>query len=214
MRATSGMGRGFPHLTVRASRQRCCVIRGRRMNAGASRRTRRPCWPGSELNAGMAAVSLKPEARAEGDAGDVGNGARIPSPHGSGFPAAVDRDPFTTPRASPHAGGAVCIPPRTRRGSTPRRAAACRSPAAATVARRCDRPPGWSHLGCDHAGPRLPGPWMARQPCNQYRPSKPAKPPWMIVLEVAPRPGSVSGAASSVGHWKSAWATLPTPTTR
>jgi hypothetical protein len=34
---------------------------------------------------------------------------------------------------------------------------------AATVARRCDRPPGWSHLGCDHAGPSLRGPWMAPQ---------------------------------------------------
>jgi len=46
------------------------------------------------VNAGMAAVSLKPEARAEGDVGDVRNGARIPSPHGSGFPAAVLRHPW------------------------------------------------------------------------------------------------------------------------
>jgi len=39
-----------------------------------------------------------------------------------------------------------------------------RRSAAATAARRCGRSPGWSHLGCDHAGPRLSGPWMARQP--------------------------------------------------
>ena len=41
------------------------------------------------------------------------------------------------------------------------RASPRRRSAEATVARRCDRPPGWSHLGCDHAGPSLRGPWMA-----------------------------------------------------
>jgi hypothetical protein len=39
----------------------------------------------------------------------------------------------------------------------------CRRSAAATVARRCDRPPDWSHLGCGHVGPSLRGPWMAPQ---------------------------------------------------
>jgi hypothetical protein len=51
-------------------------------------------------------------------------------------------------------------------------------------------------------------------PWNQYRPSKPAKPPWMIVLDPASIPDTLDGPVITGGHCQSAWAMLPTPTTR
>jgi len=75
-------------------------------------------------------------------------GTRIPSSSDSGFPATgYDGQ-------------------RPLHNEPPRRRSA-----AATVARRCDRLPGWSHLGCDHAGPSLHGPWMG---CVHGKPRHPA----------------------------------------
>jgi len=56
--------------------------------------------------------------------------------------------------SSPRHMPARCSP---RHRSPPRRAAACRRSAAATVARRCDRLAVRVHLGCTRNGPRLPG---------------------------------------------------------
>jgi hypothetical protein len=62
------------------------------------------------------------------------------------------------PQAAPRA----CVLP-ARRGSTPRRAAAPPQPRCGHGRPEGGRSPGWSHLGCDHAGPSLHGPWMAVQ---------------------------------------------------
>jgi hypothetical protein len=56
--------------------------------------------------------------------------------------------------------GSECECRRQRLSVVPCFALHAAAPAAATVARRCDRLPGWSHLGCDHAGPSPPGAWM------------------------------------------------------
>ena len=55
---------------------------------------------------------------------------------------------------------------------------------------------------------------MARQRSHQYRASNPAKPPCTIVLDPAAMPSSEAGLTSTIGHWQSACAMLPTPTTR
>jgi hypothetical protein len=62
------------------------------------------------------------------------------------------------PKAAPRG-----CPAPARRGSTPRRAAAPPQPRCGHGRPEGGRSAGWSHLGCDHAGPSLPGPWMARQ---------------------------------------------------
>jgi hypothetical protein len=158
------------------------------------------------------AVPLEPEACAVGMRIASREAPRIPSPYGSGFPAAAGAIEVHASHAAAE-GRAACMPhatprhpasrclagrrrllkarppggqptrptarsgrrprrvhstrnasPPTRLGSTPRRAAAGRSPAAATVARRCDRPAVRRTLGVRRDGPRLSGPWMARQP--------------------------------------------------
>ena len=57
----------------------------------------------------------------------------------------------------------VLSPARACRGSTPRRAATPPQPRCGHGRPEGGRSAGWSHLGCDHAGPSLRGPWMAPQ---------------------------------------------------
>ena len=64
------------------------------------------------------------------------------------------------PKAAPRASRSA---PQACRGSTPRRAATPPQPRCGHGRPEGGRSAGWSHLGCDHAGPSLRGPWMAPQ---------------------------------------------------
>ena len=85
-------------------------------------------------------------------------------------PRAVERAPTVRDRRyrlhAAAAGRAACRAP-TRLGSTLRRAAAPPQRSCGQARLEGEPSPGWSHLGCDHAGPSLRGPWMAPQACIQ-----------------------------------------------
>jgi hypothetical protein len=110
--------------------------------------------------------------------------------HGANPSLRLTQRPQAAPRASASRRAADrCLvePPRRR------------SPAAATVARRGDRPPGWSHLGCDHAGPSLRGPWMALAFAPAH-PCGPASAYARLAWRASHRPAGRTLAATTPGQ--------------
>jgi hypothetical protein len=159
--------RVFPQLALRASRQRCRSASRTQRPQAAPRAALHVRHDGQRPPLQAAAAPRRPRSP----------GGATARPTGRTLAAATSGQ-----ACGGHGWGRVHVKPRHRaslcfaglrrllKGRLPgghrRRQfhpAGSRRSAAATVARRCDRPPDWSHLGCDHVGPSLRGPWMAPQ---------------------------------------------------